>query len=691
MSPQEQKYYNETILPRLQQLKLSPNSSYGLQVSDIMLARYRQSQKNQQRVQQNGTNLKPQMLDEVTVTAPKLTAKTTDNSDTTPLTKETSWTSELDNETKTALGNGINYDASKARSGEREAQAAANKVGLGLGAIGLSTAAAPVIGTLIGEGLKVAPMFLDAIWNPGNYLSYLGPNAAKAAPYLNAVTHSAGYTGSASNLYGQVTKDRSNQTVLDNAKDGALAALDLSLLSHGYSKVYPYTKAAYNAGKAAIENASVYFRPSTYLNTSKIALFPRALRSSIANTRVFRHKVGDPNMYDYMFNQNNLIDLSLPREEILWNLDNSLDFVSKINNKYPRPFDKIGSERSWDFYSHAMPKEHLQAIKNMSPQDFNMWVKNVAARHKQLTGKSLTVVDGQKLTPQLKQEIVNRWNALQENYGRKGFAENTADLPDDEFYNLLRTELEKQNTFVRGVRLKPEDLSLSPEKQLERYKQYAIEFAPNTGSGRAGFDSSYRNNGIGTIYTSNSVDQASAYATPSLRNIREGVSKTGKIVTMQYPLESLEENGGNYLKWISRNLPIGNSVTPNSNIISGLGSDAADVFYQSPRFRSRYPIHIEYDPKYRDYSNEGINLFKNKDIKIGNYEFRVRPRPLTHFVFIGPENTKSPLIIKNMEDPSWFNRFRSRYHLGRVDDNLISGSYKQGGTLKLIKKYRNNL
>ena len=41
MSPQEQKYYNETILPRLEQLKLSPNSSYGLQVSDMMLAKYR--------------------------------------------------------------------------------------------------------------------------------------------------------------------------------------------------------------------------------------------------------------------------------------------------------------------------------------------------------------------------------------------------------------------------------------------------------------------------------------------------------------------------------------------------------------------------------------------------------------------------------------------------------------------------
>ena len=180
MSPQEQKYYNETILPRLEQLKLSPNSSYGLQVSDMMLARYRQSQKNQQRVQQTGTNLKPQMLNEVTVKAPKLTAKTTDNSDTTPLTKGTSWTSELDNETKTALGNGVSYDANKARSGEREAQAAANKVGLGLGAIGLSVAAAPVIGNTIGA---IAPhaMQLGYRYIPKamHYLNYISPGTSE--------------------------------------------------------------------------------------------------------------------------------------------------------------------------------------------------------------------------------------------------------------------------------------------------------------------------------------------------------------------------------------------------------------------------------------------------------------------------------------------------------------------------------
>lgn len=200
-----------------------------------------------------------EQLPEVTVTAPRITSTTIDNSDNTSITRRY-FNTDLYPEDKVALQKGVTYDAKKARLYERDAQAAANKVGLGLGAIGLSVAAAPIAGTLIGEGLKVAPMFLDAMWNPGNYLSYLGPNAAKAVPYLNMATHSAGYAGAASNLYNQVTKDISNQTVLDNAKDGTLAALDLSLLGHGYSKIHPYTKAAYNAGKAAIENASVYFQ-----------------------------------------------------------------------------------------------------------------------------------------------------------------------------------------------------------------------------------------------------------------------------------------------------------------------------------------------------------------------------------------------------------------------------------------------
>jgi hypothetical protein len=34
----EQKYYNDFIIPELNRLKLSPNSSYGIQVADSMMA-----------------------------------------------------------------------------------------------------------------------------------------------------------------------------------------------------------------------------------------------------------------------------------------------------------------------------------------------------------------------------------------------------------------------------------------------------------------------------------------------------------------------------------------------------------------------------------------------------------------------------------------------------------------------------
>ena len=245
----DQEYYQQ-LLDKFKNLGFKGKNLYTQ--ANTEFSRWKASQQDKMLEEQ---------LPEVTVTAPRITSSTVDNSDVTPIARRT-FNTDIQPEDRAALQKGVTYDANKARLYEKEAQTAANQVGLGLGAVGLSVAAAPVVGTLIGEGLKVAPMFLDAMWNPGNYLSYLGPNAAKAAPYLNMATHSAGYTGAASNLYSQVTKDRSNQTVLDNAKDGALAALDLSLLSHGYSKVHPYTKAAYNSGKAAIENASVYFQQS---------------------------------------------------------------------------------------------------------------------------------------------------------------------------------------------------------------------------------------------------------------------------------------------------------------------------------------------------------------------------------------------------------------------------------------------
>ena len=245
----DQEYYQQ-LLNKFKNLGFKGKNLYTQ--ANTEFSRWKSSQQDKMLEEQ---------LPEVTVTAPRITSSTVDNSDNTPITRR-AFNTDLQPEDRTTLQKGVTYDAKKAKLYEKEAQTAANKVGLGLGAVGLSVAAAPVAGSLIGEGLKVAPMFLDAMWNPGNYLSYLGFNATKVAPYLNAVTHSAGYTGAASNLYSQVTKDRSNQTVLDNAKDGALAALDLSLLGHGYSKVHPYTKAAYNAGKVAIENASVYFRQS---------------------------------------------------------------------------------------------------------------------------------------------------------------------------------------------------------------------------------------------------------------------------------------------------------------------------------------------------------------------------------------------------------------------------------------------
>ena len=88
-----------------------------------------------------------EQLPEVTVTAPRITSSTVDNSDNTPITRR-AFNTDLQPEDRTTLQKGVTYDAKKAKLYEKEAQTAANKVGLGLGAVGLSVAAAPVVGKL---------------------------------------------------------------------------------------------------------------------------------------------------------------------------------------------------------------------------------------------------------------------------------------------------------------------------------------------------------------------------------------------------------------------------------------------------------------------------------------------------------------------------------------------------------------
>lgn len=137
----DQEYYQQ-LLDKFKNLGFKGTNLYTQ--ANTEFSRWKASQQDKMLEEQ---------LPEVTVKAPRITSSTINNSDNTPITRRY-FNTDLQPEDKAALQKGVTYDAKKARLYEREAQTAANKVGLGLGAVGLSVAAAPIIGTGIGAGLN---------------------------------------------------------------------------------------------------------------------------------------------------------------------------------------------------------------------------------------------------------------------------------------------------------------------------------------------------------------------------------------------------------------------------------------------------------------------------------------------------------------------------------------------------------
>lgn len=104
----------------------------------------------------------------------------------------------------------------------------------------------------------------------------------------------------------------------------------------------------------------------------------------------------------------------------------------------------------------------------------------------------------------------NKWNAR---YGYDPIPLSAAKNPK-QADKLIKDRLLEHNTFVRGVHETGNEENINNilrrngiEPTAEnRAKYYASTYAPDTGAGRAGFNSSY--NGEGTIYSSNSLSTA---------------------------------------------------------------------------------------------------------------------------------------------------------------------------------------
>lgn len=138
----------------------------------------------------------------------------------------------------------------------------------------------------------------------------------------------------------------------------------------------------------------------------------------------------------------------------------------------------------------------------------------------------------------------NKWNAR---YGYDPIPLSAAKNPK-QADKLIKDRLLEHNTFVRGVHetgneeninniLRRNGVEPTPEN---RAKYYASTYAPDTGAGRAGFNSSY--NGEGTIYSSNSLNTGIGYAKAKHRN-----EKDGFVVSVRRPIK-FEGNRENWVK-----------------------------------------------------------------------------------------------------------------------------------------------
>lgn len=138
----------------------------------------------------------------------------------------------------------------------------------------------------------------------------------------------------------------------------------------------------------------------------------------------------------------------------------------------------------------------------------------------------------------------NKWNAR---YGYDPIPLSAAKNPK-QADKLIKDRLLEHNTFIRGVHetgneeninniLRRNGIEPTPEN---RAKYYASTYAPDTGAGRAGFNSSY--NGEGTIYSSNSLNTGIRYAKAKHRN-----EKDGFVVSVRRPIK-FEGNRENWVK-----------------------------------------------------------------------------------------------------------------------------------------------
>lgn len=324
----------------------------------------------------------------------------------------------------------------------------------------------------------------------------------------------------------------------------------------------------------------------------------------------------------------------------------------------------------------------------------------------------------------------NKWNAR---YGYDPIPLSAAKNPK-QADKLIKDRLLEHNTFVRGVHETGNEENINNilrrngiEPTAEnRAKYYASTYAPDTGAGRAGFNSSY--NGEGTIYSSNSLSTAIGYAKAKHRN-----EKDGFVVSVRRPIK-FEGTRENWVKnadfafdnskqrslYIDYELPYllrygksartelsKNKNIPYKDIISKVNKDYSKLHGYNEHIANKIKRFIndpdiKYKPSYqitgnakKDYIKEYI---KSKGIHPENKKYNVitsemlrktsrnKGNPYQHFIFTGDVSKQGLDVvdIKDVNSEEFKHIFNTRQHLGQYSKGYSRKSRKLGGKNMIV-------
>lgn len=268
----------------------------------------------------------------------------------------------------------------------------------------------------------------------------------------------------------------------------------------------------------------------------------------------------------------------------------------------------------------------------------------------------------------------NKWNAR---YGYDPIPLSAAKNPK-QADKLIKDRLLEHNTFIRGVHetgneeninniLRRNGVEPTPEN---RAKYYASTYAPDTGAGRAGFNSSY--NGEGTIYSSNSLNTGIGYAKAKHRN-----EKNGFVVSVRRPVK-FEGNRENWVK--------------NADF-------AFDNSEQSKLYTDyELPYLLRYGKSKRISNNELKEYIESKGIHPENKKYNVitseglsktsrnKGNPYQHFIFTGDVGKQGLEVIdvKDVNSEVLKDISNTRNHIGKYTKGYSRKSRKLGGKNMIV-------